>query len=126
MAKVLLTLLDDRIAPRFDLTTEVMIIVVTEQEIAGTPRTMLLPGPSADELCSLVLKEEVATLICGGIEDEHYQFLGWKKVRVIDRVIGESGAVLGKFLSGDLLEGMVVGNTARPGGGEDEKVTASI
>lgn len=112
MAKIMLTLADDLIAPRFDLATEVMIVSVAGREMVGRPRTMLLPGPSADELCALILKEEIATLICGGIEDEHYQFLGWKKVRVVDRVIGESGAVLRQFLGGELQEGMVVGQRA--------------
>lgn len=108
MEKVLLTLANDMIAPRFDLATEVLIVSVEDNKISGSPRSILLPGPSADELCGLLLKEDVAVLICGGIEDAHYQFLSWKKVKVIDRVIGTAGDVLTEFMAGELQDGSIV------------------
>lgn len=126
MEKILLTLADDMIAPRFDLTTEVLIFSVQKNEITGTPRSMLLPGPSADELCGLILKEDIAFLICNGIEDEHYQFLSWKKVKVIDRVIGEARDVLKTFLAGNLREGHVVKKMTGRGGGKGEKIHSTM
>jgi len=126
MEKILLTLADDMIAPRFDLTTEILIVSAESKRTTVPPRSMLLPGPSADELCGLILKEEITTLICGGIENEHYQFLSWKKVRVIDRVIGATEDVLITFLTSELRESAVVKKMARRRGGNGEKIPKSI
>lgn len=119
MEKVLLTLCDKMIAPRFDLATEVLIVSLDNDVIVDTPKSMLLPGPSADDLCGLIMKEDIAVLICGGVEDEHYQFLTWKKVRVLDRVIGEANDVLKEFLAGNLLPGAVVTKKKHSGTGKN-------
>lgn len=87
--KILITLQGDQVAPRFDLCSEVMICKTGETNGNEEPRTVLLPNPSSDELCSLIIKEEIALVICGGIEETHFQYLEWKKVKVIDRVIGD-------------------------------------
>ncbi len=92
--KILITLQNNDIAPRFDLTTEVLIARITRGKISGAPRTILLPGPSSDELCSLAIKEEVSLIICGGIEDAHFQYLIWKKIEVIDQIIGPAEEAL--------------------------------
>ncbi|MFZ5799483.1 MAG: hypothetical protein C4563_07760 [Desulfobulbus sp.] len=117
MEKILLTLSDRMIAPRFDLATEVLIVSTKNGAAVDSQKSMLLPGPSADDLCGLVMKEDIAVLICGGIEEEHYQFLTWKKVRVFDRVIGEDEDVLAEFLRGTLQPGAIVEN--RKGSGAD-------
>lgn len=106
--KILLTLRDNDIAPRFDLTSEVLI-VETEGNKGGTkPRNILLPGPSGDELCSLIIKEGVTLVVCGGIEEAHFEYLAWKKISVIDKVIGPAAevarlAALGKLTSGAIV-----------------------
>ena len=105
---LLVPLAGEVVAPRFDLATEVLIARVRKGRLAGEPRIVLLPGPSADALCSLVLEEGITDVACGGIEDAHYQYLGWKKVRVVDRVIGSWEAVLRLFLEGELRPGTVV------------------
>ncbi len=107
-ASLLVPLSGEVVAPRFDLATEVLIARVRKGRLAGEPRVGLLPGPSADALCSLVLEEGITDVACGGIEDAHYQYLGWKKVRVVDRVIGSWEAVLRLFLEGELRPGTVV------------------
>jgi len=106
--KILITLQDNHIAPRFDLTTEVLIARIAKEKVLGKPRTILLPGPSSDELCGLAIKEEVALVICGGIEDTHLQYLLWKKIEVIDRIIGPAKEALAlamakKLQSGDII-----------------------
>jgi predicted Fe-Mo cluster-binding NifX family protein len=35
----------------------------------------------------MILTEGITTVICGGIEEEYFQYLTWKKVKVIDSVI---------------------------------------
>lgn len=109
MGKILVTLDDSMIAPRFDLTTEVCIVTRRGKGQLGSTRSILLPGPSADDLCGLILRETITVLICGGIEEEHYEFLTWKKVRVIDRVIGRADDALKKFKAGELESGAIVG-----------------
>lgn len=106
--KLLVALLGDVVAPRFDLATEVLIASPRKGRLAGEPRVVLLPGPSADQLCSLILEEGVTDVVCGGIEDAHYQYLGWKKVRVVDRVIGRWEGVLRLFLADELRPGTIV------------------
>ncbi len=106
--KILITLQNNNVAPRFDLTTEVMIARITRGKISGTPRTILLSGPSSDELCSLAIKEEVSLVICGGIEDAHFQYLAWKKIDVIDRIIGPAEEALTLAISKKLQPGAII------------------
>ena len=108
MKKILLTLAGEMIAPRFDLATDIRIVRVEDNMIVTPPKTMLLPGPSADDLSGLVLKENINSIICNGIEEEHYSFLTWKKIEVIDRVIGSADAAIRAYLDGELKEGMIL------------------
>ncbi len=115
-AHLLVPLLGDVVAPRFDLATEVLIARARNGRLAGEPRIVILAGPSADALCSLVLEEGITDVVCGGIEDAHYQYLAWKKVRVVDRVIGGWEGVLRLFLADELRPGTVVRElSASPG-----------
>lgn len=111
---VLVPLLGEVVAPRFDLATEVLIAQVRNGRLVGEPRVVLLSGPSAEELCSLVLEKGVTDVVCGGIEDAHYQYLGWKNVRVVDRVIGRWEGVLRLFLANELRPGTVVREPLTP------------
>lgn len=115
--RLLVPLLGDEVAPRFDLATEVLVADARRGRLSGEPRLMLLPRPSADELCSLVLKEGVTHVVCGGIEDAHYRYLTWKQVQVVDRVIGTWEGVLRLLLSRELRPGMIVRDPSRPAHG---------
>jgi len=116
---LLVPLLGEMVAPRFDRATEVLIVRARKGRLADEPRVVLLPGPSADGLCSLVLEEEITDVVCGGIEDAHYQYLAWKKVRVVDRVIGAWEGVLRLFLANELRPATVVRQArAAPGAPE--------
>jgi predicted Fe-Mo cluster-binding NifX family protein len=106
--RILLTLQGEVIAPRFDLATEILIARAERGELAETPREILLPGPSGEELCGLVIKESITHLVCGGIEEEHYQYLTWKGVVVLDRVIGTGLLALHRVLGGQLQAGAVL------------------
>lgn len=106
--KILVTLHNNDIAPRFDLTTEVLIARVSRGKVSGMPRTILLPGPSSDELCSLAIKEDVSLVICGGIEDAHFQYLVWKKIEVIDRIIGPAEEAIALAIAKNLQPGAII------------------
>ena len=94
--KILIPLFNDYIAPRFDLATEVLIIDAGE---GGDDREkiVMLPQASAEQLCHMILMERIEVLICGGIEEEYYQYLKWKKIDVLDSVIGTWKSALEKY-----------------------------
>jgi len=56
----------------------------------------------------MIVREEVQVVICGGIEEEHFQYLAWKRVKVVDSVAGDVECVLERYARealrpGDLL-----------------------
>lgn len=106
--KVLIPLYGDDIAPRFDLATEALIVSIGEKGEIAEERTIVLPHASSDELCNLILSEGVGTVICGGIEEEYFQYLTWKKVSVIDSVIGSYQRALEVFREDGLRPGLIL------------------
>jgi predicted Fe-Mo cluster-binding NifX family protein len=100
--KVLITIEGDHIAPRFDLTTEVLIATMSARGHREAERTVVLPHASPEDLCHLILSKGIETLICNGIEDEYYQYLKWKKVEVYDSVIGPWSQALIQYRRGKL------------------------
>lgn len=106
-AKVLVPVHEDRVAPRFDLAAEVRVATVGPGGRLGGEKLLILPQPSAEQLCHLILSESVTVVICGGIEEEHFDYLTWKKITVIDDVIGPSRWALETFACGRLARGQV-------------------
>ncbi len=106
--KILLTIQDSSIAPRFDQATEVMIAEHDGQRLHGELRTIILPHRSAEELSDLIVKEGVDCVICGGIEESYHKFFIWKKIKVYDGVIGSHAEALQRYLEGELLSGMIL------------------
>ena len=110
--KILITITGDDIAPRFDLTTEVLIADVKDRKLLGKPRIILMTRPSAGELCNLIIKEDISTLICGAIEENNFKYLTWKKINVIDSIIGNYNEAL-KLALNNKLEGGTILPAAR-------------
>jgi predicted Fe-Mo cluster-binding NifX family protein len=109
--KILITIVEDEVAPRFDLATEVLISMLGEDGAILENKTMVLARESAEYLCELILAEEVQVVICGGIEEEFYDYLTWKKVRVVDSVMGPWERALDRLRSGDLEAGDILHDT---------------
>ncbi len=86
--KLTIPIYHEEVAPRFDMATEVLIMILSKGNITEEKKTIILPRSSADDLCHLILSEHTNTLICGAIEEEYYQFLKWKKVDVYDSIAG--------------------------------------
>jgi len=86
--KITIPLYHEEVAPRFDMATEVLILILSKGNIIEEEKTIILPRSSADDLCHLMLAEKTNTLICGAIEEEYYQFLKWKKIAVYDSIAG--------------------------------------
>jgi predicted Fe-Mo cluster-binding NifX family protein len=108
MEKILIPLFGDDVAPRFDLATEVMITTGNQGIADENQRIIVLPQASAEQLCHLILTEGVTTVICGGIEEEYHRYLAWKKVEILDSIIGTWKTALTRYglkklQSGDIL-----------------------
>lgn len=111
--KVLIPLLGDDVAPRFDLAPEAVIAVLRPDGLIAEERTIILSEASAEALCHLILTEKVETVVCCGIEEQYYQYLTWKKVKVIDSVMGSYAKVFEKLKKRTLREGDIL--LERPG-----------
>jgi predicted Fe-Mo cluster-binding NifX family protein len=106
--KILISLYGNDVAPRFDLATEVLIASVGEDGQVVDEKILVLPQASAEKLCHMVLTEDVQTVICGGIEEEYYQYLVWKRVEVLDSVIGPANVVMDHYRQGTLQSGDIL------------------
>ena len=106
--KILITLWESNVAPRFDLATEVLISSLGENGSVEQNRTIVLAHASTEDLCQLILTEEVNVVICGGIEEEFFDYLTWKKVRVLDSVMGPWERALERFREGQLKAGAIL------------------
>jgi len=107
--KVLTCLHGNEVTPRFDLATEVLIAYIDEEGKVSGERVVVLPQASAERLCHMVLTENIQVVICGGIEEEYYQYLTWKRVNVLDSVIGDSREALERLAEGRLQAGDILG-----------------
>ncbi len=106
--RVLITADQDEIAPRFDLTREVVVLSLAENGEVVSRKTLLLAHASADELCDLALSRDIGTIVCGGIEEEYYHYLRWKRIDVIDAVMGPLDRVVARLASGGLKAGDIL------------------
>lgn len=106
--KILIPLLGDDVAPRFDLATEVMITHDDPGRRSDEEKIVVLPQASAEELCHLILTENIKTLICGGIEEEYYRYLTWKQVAVLDSIIGRWADALKRYDQQQLQTGDIL------------------
>ena len=98
----------ENIAPRFDMAIEVFIILLSVDMAVEEKKTIVLSRSSADELCHLILSENITTLICGAIEDEYYQFLKWKKIKIFDSIAGTWSDAFDKWKQNTLSSGDIL------------------
>lgn len=104
--KILIPVYGQEIAPRFDLAAEAVLVTP-----AGSDRgekLVVLPQVSAEKLCHMILTEGIDTVICGGIEEEYYQYLTWKRIKVYDSVIGPWRQAVDRLIKGNLQTGAIM------------------
>ncbi len=106
--KVLITICRQEIAPRFDMTSEVLITSVTEN-ITNLEecklKHLILAHTSSKELCDIIISQDIAKVVCGGIEEDYFHYLRWKRIEVINNVMGQTDDVIKKLLLGELQAG---------------------
>jgi hypothetical protein len=96
------------------MSSEVIIATCYDQQLLEDPHSLILSNVSAELICDLTLKEKIDVVICGGIEEQHYQFLTWKKITVFDFVIGPHADVLRLAMDNTLKPGTILpGVTSR-------------
>ena len=106
--KILITIAGDNVAPRFDMTAEIVIVQLNDDGKVTDERTMVLHHSSPEDLCQLIVSEDVQTVVCGGIEEEYYQYLTWKKLAVFDSVVGPYSDVLTRLKDNTLESGQIL------------------
>jgi len=106
--KLLIALRENDVAPRFDLATEILICSIGADGSAEDTRTIVLAHASAEDLCQLILEEGVEAVICGGIEEQFHEYLTWKKVAVLDSVMGPWESALERFRTNRLQPGAIL------------------
>ena len=108
MEKILIPLIDNELAPRFDIALEVLIVSVTRETSAMgkiNERIVILDTPSGEAMYRMVMSENIKTIICAGMENEIFEFLQRKRITIIDNVCGPVDAVLEAYLMGTLSSG---------------------
>ena len=106
--KILITTRGDFVSPRFDRSFEVIIASCYDQQLLEDPHSIVFSSVSAELICDFALKEKIDMVICGGIEEQHYQFLIWKKITVFDSVIGPHEDVLRLAMDNALAPGTIL------------------
>jgi len=108
MRKILIPTQGDFVAPRFDLATELLIAMVKDGELLEQPKSIIMERPSEEELCQIIIGENITEIVCGGIDEVHYNFLNWKKIKVYDSVIGDWHTVLQMAISEAVSQGAII------------------
>jgi predicted Fe-Mo cluster-binding NifX family protein len=108
MKRVLIPLTGDDIAPRFDQALEALIVEIDDQHRIGQERTIILSRASSEALCNLILTQGITTVVCCGIEDEHFQYLTWKGMEIFDSVAGPYSAAVDRLADGALRSGDIL------------------
>ncbi|MEW5773247.1 MAG: NifB/NifX family molybdenum-iron cluster-binding protein [Thermodesulfobacteriota bacterium] len=105
---VLVPLLRENVAPRFDLAVELLVVGLDEGRNETSRQHVMLAHSSADELCDFILRQGVSAVIVGGIEEEYFHYLRWKRVEILDGVMGPADLALARFARGELAPGDVL------------------
>jgi len=108
MRKLMVLIQGDFVAPRFDLATEILIVRFENGEEIGEPKMIIIERSSDEALCQMAVEENITDMICGGIEEVHFNFLVWKKVSVLDAVIGSWRTAVEKAVAGSLQQGEIL------------------
>ena len=103
----LITICRDEVAPRFDMTAEALLtpLVPAEDGREAERKHLVLAHASSEELCDVITRSGVSVVVCGGIEEDYYHYLKWKRIDVISNVMGRIDDVLTKLAGGGLAPG---------------------
>lgn len=110
--RMLIPLTGRDVAPRFDAALAVLLADLPDlpdsSGAAVSTETIVLPRASADELCEFILTHGVTVVVANGIPEDHYHYLRWKRVEVIDDIMGPAQEAVRRYLAGTLQAGAIV------------------
>lgn len=104
------------VAPRFDLAVEILLVSFDESSAETGRQNVMLAHSSADELCDFILRQGVSVVVANGIEEGYYHYLRWKRVEVLDGVMGPVDRVVERFAQGRLAAGDILFERSDAGG----------
>lgn len=105
---LLVPLLRKDVAPRFDLAVEVLLVGFDESMAETGRQNVMMAHSSADDLCDFILRQGVSVVVANGIEEGYYHYLRWKRVEVLDGVMGPADLVVERFAQGRLAAGDIL------------------
>jgi len=105
---LLVPLLRENVAPRFDLAVELLLVGLDEDRRETGRQNVMLAHSSADDLCDFILRQGVSAVIVGGIAEEYYHYLRWKRVEVLDGIMGPANRAVALFAQGRLAAGDIL------------------
>lgn len=106
--RVLVPLYRNDVAPRFDMATEALSLLLGGEGERLEEKTVVLQESSSEKLCHLILTEGAGVVVCGGIEEEYYRYLEWKGIRLVDDVMGPAGEAVKRLVEGTLESGAIL------------------
>ncbi|MCA1943661.1 MAG: dinitrogenase iron-molybdenum cofactor biosynthesis protein [Desulfovibrio sp.] len=113
--RMLIPLTGRDVAPRFDAALAVLLADLPDlpdlsdsSGAAVSTETIVLPRASADELCEFILTHGVTVVVANGIPEDHYHYLRWKRVEVIDDIMGSAQEAVRRYLAGTLQAGAIL------------------
>ena len=106
--RVLIALRGNEVAWRFDQTAEALVCDINDAGVVTSRAEIIFARNSAEDLCEYVLAHNIDTVVAGGMEEEYYHYLRWKRVDVIDNVAGGLDPVLDRLAEGRLSSGDIL------------------
>jgi hypothetical protein len=106
--RILIALRGNEVAWRFDRTAEALVCDITDNGEVASRSEIIFARYGAEDICEYVLAHNIDTVVAGGVEEEYYHYLRWKRVDVIDNVAGELDPVLARLAGGRLSSGDIL------------------
>ena len=99
--KIAIPIHGSRVMPRFGCTREIMIVTVEDGRLVSTRQVRLTPEMWLT-LPAVLTAEQIAVLICGGIDRRFQQMIQGQQIQLIWGVVGEWQEVVQAYLHGTL------------------------
>ncbi|MDY6989737.1 MAG: NifB/NifX family molybdenum-iron cluster-binding protein [Thermodesulfobacteriota bacterium] len=107
-SKLAVCQLNERIAPRFDQSPELVLITLDTTGAVKEKTVLPIANLKPQEVADLLSRLDVETLICGGVKEDSQQALKKFNIVLIDNIIGNVEDVLIRYSKGKLSRGNTV------------------
>jgi predicted Fe-Mo cluster-binding NifX family protein len=108
MENIAICHLNGRVAPRYDLTDEFLLITIRDKKEIVKKKIAGIIAMKSSDLAAQLHTFNVTVLICGGVPVALQNTLRKNGILLIDNVIGNVNDVLAWYMEGHLSSGDVV------------------